>query len=525
MLPERFADLLRPDAFAHPACDVRLIETHISWVVLAGDFAYKLRKPVNFGFLDFSTLERRRADCEAEVTLNRALCPDLYLGVIDVVQGGDGHLHMGGPGIPVEPAVQMRRLPESGMLPNLLERGGGDERLARRLARTLAAFHATAPTGQGVDEYGGIDTLRANWDENFAQATRIQPSQREAIRTYVERFITDNTILLNRRVETGCIRDGHGDLHAASVCVTHHRICIFDRIEFNARFRCADVAAEVGFLAMDLEHFGRTDLASAFVDAYIRFSGDTELRVLLDFYKCYRAFVRGKVTAFRLAERDIDADTRASITNEAQAYFDLAYPYATPLVRPVLLVTMGLPASGKTTLAEALARHLGLVHLSSDVVRKHLVGLRATVHSADSFEGGLYTRGMSRRTYAGMRRTATRWLRRGQSVVMDATYGQPSERAALRQLARRTGARLYLILCQADEATLQSRLAARLGDPRSTSDARPDMWQALRSAFVEPTEIPIAFEADTALPTRALVDQLVSDVYASQPPVAATQAA
>jgi aminoglycoside phosphotransferase family enzyme/predicted kinase len=522
---ERITDLLRPGAFPHPARDLRLIETHISWVILAGDYAYKLRKPVDFGFLDFTTPRQRRADCEAEVSLNKRLCPDLYLGVVDIVERDDGQLYIGVPGVPVEPAVQMRRLPESGMLPKVLERGDCDERLVQRLARKLAEFHAEAPTGPGVDEYGGLEMLRANWDENFAQTTLIDPASRDAVRSYVDRFIAQNAALLQLRVETGRIREGHGDLHAASVCVTRRRLYMFDCIEFSTRFRCMDVAAEVAFLAMDLEHLGRADLAAAFVDAYVRSSGDTELRLLLDFYKCYRAFVRGKVLAFRLAQPDLDADTRARISCEARAYFDLAFACANPFPQPMLIVTMGLPASGKTTLAKGLASRLDLVHLSSDITRKHLVGLRANVHTTDPFVSGLYTRGMSRRTYALMRRKAARWLRRGQSVILDATYGLPSERAALRQLARHTGAHVYVIVCRADDELLLSRLAARTTDPRSASDARPELWPALRSAFVEPTDTPIAFEADTAQPRDALIEQLIADIYASQTSRASAEAA
>jgi aminoglycoside phosphotransferase family enzyme/predicted kinase len=524
-LAERLSDLLRPEAFPHPARDIRLIDTHISWVVLAGDFAYKLRKPVNFGFLDFSTLEQRRIDCRAEVTLNRRLCPDLYLDVVDVVQHEDGRLEMGGFGTPVEPAVKMHRLPESGMLPSLLQRGEGDGRLMRRLARQLADFHAGAATGEGVDEYGSVDVLRTNWEENFAQTAVLDPSQRDVIEAYVTRFIANNTGLLEGRLASGRIRDGHGDLHAASVCVTRRRLYLFDCIEFNARFRCADVAAEVAFLAMDLEHFGRADLAAMFVESYIRASNDPELRLLLDFYKCYRAFVRGKVLGFRLLEPQADAESTERIRNEARAYFDLACAYANPLARPVLLVTMGLPASGKTTLAHGLASRLGLVHLSSDVTRKQLAGLRATFHATDAFESGIYSRGMSRRTYAVLRRKAARWLRRGQSVVLDATYGQPSERAALRQLARRIGVRLYVIRCQAQDAVLQARLTTRTKDQLSVSDVRPELWSALRLAFVEPTDTLVTFNADTTRPAEALIDEIVSDMYADQAGVAGARAA
>ena len=516
---ERVTELLRADAFPHPARDIHLLETHISWVILAGAFAYKVRKPVNFGFLDFTTPAQRRADCEAEIRLNQRLCPDVYLNVVDVVEREDGRLYIGGPGRVVEPAVMMRRLPDAGMLPALLERGDVDERLVRRIARVLVDFHASARTGPGVDEYGSASTIRENWQENFhqTQGGPLDPRKREAIRRYFERFLADHAELLAHRVQTGRIREGHGDLHAGSVCSTRRGVNLFDCIEFNPRFRCADVVADVAFLAMDLEHLGRADLADAFVDAYIRYSGDTELRSLLTFYKCYRAFVRGKVLSFRLADSRLDSMSAARISAEMRAYFDLAYAYAEPLAPPLLIVSMGLPASGKTTLAAALAGRLGAVHVSSDVVRKHLVGLRPGMHRTDAFQDGIYTRAISRRTYSAVRKQATRWLRRGRSVVLDATFGLPAERTALRYLARRLGVRRYVILCRADESVLKARLAARADQPSSTSDARVEIWPALRAAFVEPTEVPIDFCADTSLSTKeVLVEQILADLYAMQ---------
>ena len=510
-LSGRLMELLRPAAFPHLAPHPTVIETHISWVILAGAFVYKLRKPVDFGFLDFSTLEQQRADCEAEVRLNRRLCPDLYLGVVDVVER-DGVLSMTGPGSPVEPAVVMRRLPEAGMLPALLAREAADDRLMERLARHLAEFHAGAATGIGVDEFGSVAMLRTNWAENFAQTAAfvgrtLAGQQYAEIRSYVEQFLEAHAELLKRRVAQGRIRDGHGDLHAGSVCVAHRRLYLFDCIEFNDRFRCADVAAEVAFLAMDLDHLGRADLGSAFVDAYVRRSGDRELPALLDFYKCYRAFVRGKVLGFQLDDPALAASGLDLALSEARAYFDLAVTYAHQPER-TLLVTMGLPASGKTTLARALAGRLGLVHLSSDVVRKQLAEMRPSEHRLDGFERGLYGRSMSRRTYAMLRKQAARWLRRGRSLVLDATYSQPAERAALRQLARRTGARLVVIVCRADESVLLARLAARRHDLHSVSDARPELWPALKAAFVEPTEMSETLSVDTMQPLELTIDQV-----------------
>jgi aminoglycoside phosphotransferase family enzyme/predicted kinase len=515
-LSGRMVELLRPAAFPHPAPDPRLIETHISWVILAGEFVYKLRKPVDFGFLDFSTVEQRRADCEAEVRLNRRLCPDLYLGVVDVVER-DGLLAITSPGVPIEPAVLMRRLPEAGMLTALLERGAADDRLMERLARQLADFHAEAATGIGVDEHGSLAGLRANWAENFAQTKAfigrtITAPQYAEIAPYVEHFIETNAQILVQRVEQGRIRDGHGVLHAGSVCVARRRLYLFDCIEFNDRFRCTDVAAEVAFLAMDLDHLGRADLGFAFVDAYVRRSGDRDVLALLDFYKCYRAFVRGKVLSFQLDEPERAASELDHALAAARAYFDLACAYARQ-AEPTLLVTMGLPASGKTTLAHALAGRLGLVHLSSDVVRKQLAGVRPSEHRLDGFERGLYGRSMSRRTYAMLRKQAARWLRRGRSLVLDATYSQPGERAALRQLARRTGARLLVIVCRADESVMLARLAARLHDPSTVSDARPELWPALKAAFVEPDDMSEALSVDTMQPLELTIDQVLQALH------------
>jgi uncharacterized protein len=519
-LSARVADLLRPAAFPYPAPDPYLIETHISWVILAGELVYKIRKPVNFGFLDFSTLERRRVDCDAELRLNRRLCPDLYLGVVDVTDR-DGRLSIAGPGIPIEPAVCMRRLPTAGMLPALLERGVADDRLMGRLARQLAEFHAEAATGPGIDEHGSPASVRANWAENLEQTScfigrTLRSDQHADIRAYIDHFLDENHQMLTQRVQHGRIRDGHGDLHANSVCLARRRLYLFDCIEFNDRFRCGDVASEVAFLAMDLDHLGRADLACAFIDAYVRRSGDRDLVSLLDFYKCYRAFVRGKVLSF---ERDepVGAGERERAGRDARAYFDLAHAYTRRLARPSLLVTMGLPASGKTTLARALAGRLALVHLSSDVMRKHLAGMRPTEHAFDRFEHGLYSPSMSRRTYAGLRRQAARWLRRGQSVVLDGTYGRPSERTALRQLARRNRAHLLLVVCRTDEPILLTRLAARSQDPNTVSDARPELWAGLKRAFVEPADEGGATCVDTTKPPEYGVEQVIRALHADRP--------
>jgi uncharacterized protein len=518
-LPALVRALLRPAAYPHAAGDLRLHETHCSWVVLAGRFAYKLKKPVDLGFLDFTTVERRAAACAEEVRLNRRLAPDVYLGVVWVVERG-GALSVGGEGRPVEPAVRMRRLPEAGMLSHLLARRAVGPRLVRRLAGDLAAFHAAAPTGPGVDEWGSPAAVRANWAENFAQTAGLDPrilppEARAAVERYVAGFLEEQAPLLGRRVAEGRIREGHGDLHAANVCLDGHRLRPFDCLEFSARYRCADVAAEVAFLAMDLDHHGRADLAVEFVDAYVRAGGDADLPRLLDFFKCYRAFVRGKVLGLRLRQGPLAGDDVLRIAGDAGAYFELARAYADRAAGPqppLLAAVTGLPASGKTTIARALAGRLGLVHLSSDVIRKELAGLDPTEPCDVPFGEGPYSAAMTRRTYATLLARAGGWLRRGRPVVLDATFGRPAQRAALQRLARRCRARLVVLVCRADEALLRARLAARASEPDGTSDARLELWPALRAAYAAPAEVPGHVLLDTGAPPEETVRRAVDAV-------------
>jgi aminoglycoside phosphotransferase family enzyme/predicted kinase len=512
--PRLIADLLRPEAYAHPADDLRLHETHSSWVVLAGPYAYKLKKPVDLGFLNFTTVEARRADCEEEVRLNRRFSPDVYLGLVEITQR-NGRFHVGGDDGSGEPAVWMRRLPEDGMLPHLLVNGGVDARLARRIGRKVASFHASAATGPGVDEYGSLATVAANWDENFVQmepfvGRTLSTEINDQIRIYGSQFFDRRARLFDRRVADGRIRDGHGDLHAASICVDHGRIYLFDSLQFAPRFRCGDVAAEVAFLAMDFEHHGRADLGWAFVDEYVTASGDRELLALLDFYSCYRAYVRGKVRSLRLMQSN-----EPRIVSEASAYFDLAWSHACGLRQPYLLVAMGLPASGKTTLANGLAQRLGTVHISSDMVRKGLARVQPTEHRGEAFRHGMYDQDMTMRTYAALRRQAARWLRRGRSVVLDATYGSPRERRLVRGLAKRLDVPMRTVLCHADDETLKARLVARASESGVISDARVELWPELRAAFEDPGEDERVLQIDATRTAEEALGQALAGLRTS----------
>jgi aminoglycoside phosphotransferase family enzyme/predicted kinase len=454
-LPAYVSALLRPSAFRHPADDIQLVDTHISWVILAGAYVYKIKKPVSFGFLDFSTVERRAADCAAEVRLNRRLCPDVYLGVVDIVERG-GDFSVGGEGRVVEPAVWMRRLPAEGMLDQMLKRDAVDASLARRIARRLARFHAIAATGPGVDEFGTPRAVKANWDENFVEVApfvgrTLSPSVAIGIQTYVEGFLVRRGALLEQRVATHRVRDGHGDLHAASVCVEGRRLQLFDCLEFSPRFRCADVAADVAFLAMDFDHYGRADLAAAYVEAYVTTSRDRDLLLLLDFYKCYRAYVRGKVLSLRLLQPGLTPERSEQIAADAAAYFDLAWAYAGGVPERTLIVVTGSCSEQQTELARGLARRLGLVYLTrGQRDDDELVSDRAVSEQDERPEAPDPADGAagSDRGYALVRRRAASRLRHQQPVILDLGVVPATERFEIADLAARLGARFIVLRCK-----------------------------------------------------------------------------
>ncbi len=329
-LPEMVQALLEPKAYPDKPERVELVQTQMSFVFLIGAYVYKVKKPVNLGYLDYTTLEKRRFYCHREVELNQRLCPETYLEVVPVVRKGN-NITIGGGGETIEHAVKMRQLPQERMMNVLLADDKVTAEMVSRVAQKLAEFHEKAETSATIRTFGNIYTIRTNTDENFLQAEKyigktISAKKYQRIKDYTNRFIKDNAPLFERRIADGKIRDCHGDLHATHVCFTDG-ICIYDCIEFNDRFRYGDVAAEVAFLAMDLDHYGRADLSRSFVGAYVGFSRDKELLKLLSFYKCYRAYVRGKVESFKLDDPHISAEEKTRVLAVAKRYFELAESY------------------------------------------------------------------------------------------------------------------------------------------------------------------------------------------------------
>ncbi|MGB5925652.1 MAG: gluconokinase [Dehalococcoidia bacterium] len=329
-LPSTVEALLKSQAYPHRPQRIELVQTQMSFIFLAGEYVYKIKKPVNLGYLDYTTLEKRHFFCRQEVELNRRLCPDAYLAVVPIVEK-KGELRIEGQGQAVEYAVKMKQLPQDRMMDVLLPRGRVTLEMVAGVAEKLVSFHQKAETNQKIAAFGRLDVIRQNTDENFAQTekyigTSITAEEYQHIKNYTDNFVDSNASLFDKRVREGRIRDCHGDLHAAHVCFTDG-ICIYDCIEFNERFRYSDVASEIAFLAMDLDRYQRAGLSRYLVNTYMGLSHDEELLKLLDFYKCYRAYVRGKVESFKLDDPYIPEEEKAKVLTAARSYFQLAESY------------------------------------------------------------------------------------------------------------------------------------------------------------------------------------------------------
>ena len=322
--------LMKPDAYEEPPGHVELVQTHISFVFLTENFVYKVKKPVNFGFLDFTTLEKRQFFCEKELQLNRRLCGEMYVEVTPINKAKT--IKIKGEGKTIEYALKMKRMPQEKIMTKLLEENKVDEKLVDHLAKIIVEFHSKAETSSTISEVGSLDTVKSNWKENFDQTQAyinetVSNQNFNLIKRKIELFMNKKKALFEKRTAEGKVRDCHGDIHSGNIFVTD-RIYIFDAIEFNERFRYSDVAADMAFLAMDLDFRGKSTLSDFFVKKYVEYSGDEELLELLAFYKCYRAYVRGKVLGFKLKDDGICEKEKMEAKKEAKAYFKLSLTYA-----------------------------------------------------------------------------------------------------------------------------------------------------------------------------------------------------
>ncbi|MCB1232923.1 MAG: AAA family ATPase [Verrucomicrobiae bacterium] len=504
MDPDRIELLRNPDVFPEGGNSVEIIQTHLSVVCVVGDFAWKLKKAIRLPFADFSTLEKRKHYCEEELRLNRRLCPDTYLDVVPLRQRPDGAPVFCGEseGEIVDYAVRMKRLPANRMLDVLLGEGAVTEDDVVSIATRMVAFHHDADRGKETVRHGDPEKLwefaRENFEETRGQvgeeAEAIFPrALHAALESRNRSDFTRHRERLKARAASGHVIDGHGDLHARNICLTDP-LAIYDCIEFEPAFRCGDVATEHAFLVMDLRFRGHPELASAYLNAVIAASGDAEMRALMPMLVRYRAMVRAKVSAIAAGEHELSTGDRSEAAESARRYLRLAAASAIEETGPWWLMLCGLPASGKSSLAEGLARASGGAWpiFSSDRIRKELAGIAPTEPLPEAF----YATAFSRRTYETLRNRASTATDEAKVVVLDANFREREERARAREAAHKAGAKLAILQVHTDETIIVGRLDRRAGDPSVESDADHAVYRKLAAAF----EPPDADEADRWMP-------------------------
>lgn len=498
--------LSSPTAYSHPVDNVTVCQTHISVVFLAEQYAYKIKKPVRFDFLDYSTLDLRKHFCNEEVRLNRRLAPDVYLGVVPISRKGDG-IEVGDSGEVVEWAVQMRRLPDEATLHSKLTRDEMDRDLAEELGRRIAAFHrmAAEPVPPGC---GRFDAVACNIRELFREPAKhigitVQSAIFERLRSVMEETLESARPLIESRAARGMVRACHGDLHLDHVYHFPERtppadLAIVDCIEFGDRFRFLDPVADMAFAFMDFAFHGRRDLGKAFADSYFAAADDADGRQLLPLFSAYRAVVRAVVDELKVAEPEISDADRQRTHASAQAHWLLALGEIEPASqRPFLLLVGGLPGAGKSTLARNLAERAHFQVIRSDEVRKQLAGMNPLERPSASFQDELYSAAWNDRTYAECVKRAEHLLLQGERVLIDASFREESRRREFRLAGQRLGVRTGIILCRAKPHIVKERIERRRGD---VSDADWAVYQLATARWepLDPATMRIAREIDTS---------------------------
>jgi hypothetical protein len=479
--------LRSPRCYGH-ACDaIEVVETHLSWVLLTGPFAYKVKKPVDLGFADFGTLQKRRRACEREVALNRRWAPQLYRDVV-AITGSPAAPRVGGPGPALEYAVRMVQFPQRLLAARQLADGGLAGPHFDTLAADVAAIHRAAPSASPRARHGSPAASRSALRDTLAHLRALPGTAgrrgglRRLERWSEARFGAIEPVLAQRR-RAGRVRECHGDLHLGNLVLLDGRLVPFDGIEFNASLRWIDTASEVAFTVMDLRRRGALRFAHRFLSAWLEASGDYGALQVLDYFLVYRALVRAKVAAIRAAQCEPGAPAREAALAESRQYVDLALDF-TRGRGAQLVITHGVAGSGKTTAARALVEGEGLIHVRSDVERKRLRGLAPLARSGSPIAGGLYGAAATAATYDRLETLAGAILGAGYGVVVDATFLRRAQRAPFAALARRLGCPFRILACAAPPTLLRRRLAARTGDASEATAAVLDA----QLAIVEPPE-------------------------------------
>lgn len=504
-----------PDFYPHPVRYVRQKDTHISKVFLTGEYVYKIKKSVDLGFLDFSSLAKRRRCCELEVTLNRRLTDQVYLGVVPIAYA-DNRFSLSGSGRAVEFAVRMRQLPDACSLAALLEQDHITTEQIETLASILTDFYMQQGSSGQELAAASWTNIRAACEENFRQTkwavgNPLNPERYRAVRSATDSFLTVRKTLFHHRSESGKIYHGHGDLRSGHIYYTGgNRIQIIDCIEFNSQFRYIDIASDLAFLTMDLDFRSAPGLGSTLLEVYVRKTRDWQVYALMPFYKCYRAMVRCKVNCICLKKTDGGGNDPIDLHRRANRYLAYAHRYAEHFARPTIWVICGLPGAGKSAIARILSEKLMLPTLRSDVIRKELFGQTRNQRPATCREQDIYSSAAHRHTYAELLRLARKALNRKESIILDATFSHPEYRRQVLQMANDLRSRAVFAECRAPDSLLKARLTQRAGTP-SVSDARRHHFEMLKQRYVPMDEIDHALRlpVDTTRPIDDCVHSIL----------------
>ena len=475
----RLIDALRePACYSHPVEEVKLLETHISWVLLAGDYVYKIKKPVDFGFLDFSKLSQRKFFCHEELRLNRRLAPDLYLDVVGIA--GNAEQPVLGAEPAFEYAVKMRRFPEENVLDYMLAQNRLSVQHMQSLAEMMAEFHNQLPSVAIDAGYGDAEAVVKPTQQNFQQLSVLlddRYSERLAsLEASNEHEYQRCKVLFNQRLQEGKVKECHGDLHLGNIVLLGDQPTPFDGIEFNPALRWIDVINDIAFLLMDLQHRQRPDLAFAFVNAYLQTTGDYEGLAVLRFYLSYRAMVMAKVTAIRAAQLGKSASLA-----QCESYLTLAERFEAP-AKPVLIITHGLPGCGKTSVSQIVIENYKTIRIRSDVERKRLFGLLAHQRSQSEFDEGIYTPEATERTYRRLLDLSRLILQSGFSAIVDAAFLKQQERQQFRSLAEQLNLPFVILNVCCDDALLRQRIRQRHSEGSDASEADIGVYEQLKTA-------------------------------------------
>lgn len=511
-LPGYISSLLKPDAYVHAVEKIRLIETHISWVILTGPFAYKIKKPVNLGFLDFSTLKKRHFYCNEELRLNSKLAPGIYLDVVPVT-GSKEKAIFSGPDPIIDYAIKMIQFPQERQLDNMLIAGLLKARHIDALANMVASFHQQTDIANDDDRYGEPEKVYKPVKENFILLRQLMDDEQTLgklceLEKWSETTFNELTPIFAWRKRDGFIRECHGDLHLHNLALIKEIPVAFDCIEFDPELRWIDPISDIAFLIMDLQERQKADFSYKFLNAYLEKTGDYSACQILRFYLVYRAMVRAKVEAIRASQMVINSLSQQQANMAFQNYLSLAKSYL-HTVEPMLIITCGMSASGKSTLTQPLVEKLAAIRLRSDVERKRLFNLAAKNDSSVAFKAGIYSSEATQQTYHRLAELAERVLNANYSVIIDATCLQYDQRKLFRQVARRKKVPFIILQLTAGADTLRQRINTR---KKAVSDADQSIleqqllnWKPLRKSELSNV---IKIDTETSTDMNALVNQI-----------------